>query len=138
MDYATAIKNLIQAEGKVEGVDFRGVTLHHKPESEADYNDNNNINIALDVDEFGSRVIADPRPDWFPTWEEATAEATRLHELDAYNTYQRTRKKKYPDFRVLADALYWQSQGDNSKMEQYLADVQAVKDAFPKPETPTP
>ena len=57
MDYAVAIKNLIEAKGKIEGTHFRGVAVHTIPTTEAEYNDNSNVNIALDVDEFNSRII---------------------------------------------------------------------------------
>jgi hypothetical protein len=48
------------------------------------------------------------------------------------------RRAQYPPLSDLADALYWQAQGDESKMAAYLAAVQAVKDRFPKaPTAPT-
>jgi hypothetical protein len=46
--------------------------------------------------------------------------------------YQFERSHAYPSLTELADAIYWQAQGDNTKMEAYLAKVQAVKEAFPK------
>lgn len=46
--------------------------------------------------------------------------------------YQIDRAMAYPSLTQLADAIYWQSQGDNSKMEKYLADVKLVKDTYPK------
>jgi hypothetical protein len=52
--------------------------------------------------------------------------------------YTQHRIKEYPPLTQLADALYWQQQGDNSKMQQYLAAVQAVKDKYPKPADPAP
>lgn len=42
------------------------------------------------------------------------------------------RRDAYPPLADLADALYWQSQGDDSKMEAYNAAVAAVKAKFPK------
>lgn len=42
------------------------------------------------------------------------------------------RKVCYPPLEVLADALYWQAQGDNSKMDAYIALCKVVKEAFPK------
>ena len=42
------------------------------------------------------------------------------------------RKVCYPPLEVLADALYWQAQGDGSKMEAYITLCKAVKDKFPK------
>jgi hypothetical protein len=66
------------------------------------------------------------------TWAEAVAEKQRL-ELDYQaKEYQRQRQPEYPPLADLADALYWQAQGDNSKMTAYLAAVQAVKDKYPK------
>lgn len=60
------------------------------------------------------------------------AEIDRLQsEYDALQ-YQRLRQPEYPPLADLADALYWQSQGDESKMTAYLAAVQAVKDRYPK------
>lgn len=46
--------------------------------------------------------------------------------------YQRRRRFEYPSLEDLADALYWQSQGDSSKMTAYLAAVDAVKTKYPK------
>lgn len=60
------------------------------------------------------------------------SEVARLQaEYDAVR-YQRQRRPEYPPLEELADALYWQSQGDNTKMTAYLAAVQAVKDRYPK------
>ena len=42
------------------------------------------------------------------------------------------RRAAYPPLTDLADALYWQGQGDNSKMDAYQAAVAAVKVKFPK------
>lgn len=67
-----------------------------------------------------------------PTEEEVLAEMERLQaEYDA-KEYQRLRQPEYPPLADLADALYWQAQGDESKMTAYLQAVQAVKDKYPK------
>jgi hypothetical protein len=42
------------------------------------------------------------------------------------------RRKEYPPLADLADAIYWQSQGDDSKMQAYLAAVSTVKEKYPK------
>lgn len=42
------------------------------------------------------------------------------------------RRAAYPPLQDLADAIYWQSQGDNRPMERYNAAVEAVKERFPK------
>jgi hypothetical protein len=54
-----------------------------------------------------------------------------LQEYDA-KEYQRLRQPEYPPLADLADALYWQSQGNDIKMAAYLAAVDAVKVKFPK------
>ena len=48
--------------------------------------------------------------------------------------YKLDRIGEYPPLQDLADALYWQSKGDNSKMEAYVAACEAVKEKYPKPE----
>lgn len=42
------------------------------------------------------------------------------------------RRAQYPPLEDFADALYWQSQGDPSKLDAYLLAVGAVKQRFPK------
>lgn len=69
-----------------------------------------------------------------PTKEEFEAELQRMYDEFNASKYKRDREFQYPDIRELADAIYWQSQGDNSKMEVYLAKVEAVKQQYPKPE----
>jgi len=44
------------------------------------------------------------------------------------------RAAAYPPLAELADALYWQAQGDDSKMTAYLEACAAVKARFPKPQ----
>ena len=46
--------------------------------------------------------------------------------------YAELRRDAYPPLSDLADALYWQGQGDDTKMKAYLAAVDAVKRQFPK------
>jgi hypothetical protein len=58
--------------------------------------------------------------------------ATELAQAWFDAEYQRARRKKYPPLEDLADALYWQAEGDNSKMTEYLAAVCAVKEQYPK------
>jgi hypothetical protein len=48
-------------------------------------------------------------------------------------SYQQQRRQEYPPLSDFADAMYWQLQGDASKMEAYLAKVAAVKARYPKP-----
>lgn len=64
--------------------------------------------------------------------EELNVEVNRLKQIELSLKYQQDRKKEYPPLADLADALYWQSQGDNTKMEAYIAAVEAVKQKYPK------
>lgn len=59
--------------------------------------------------------VTAPEPEPAPTWIEL-------------------RRAAYPPLADLADATYWQSQGDASKMQAYLAAVKAVKAKYPKPQ----
>jgi hypothetical protein len=47
--------------------------------------------------------------------------------------YRELRMLEYPSLSDFSDALYWQEQGDPSKMDLYLAKVAAVKYKYPKP-----
>ncbi|HJV73179.1 MAG TPA: hypothetical protein VJ654_03070 [Noviherbaspirillum sp.] len=49
-------------------------------------------------------------------------------------SWQESRRRGYPPLEELADALFWQGQGDNTKMDSYLAKCAAVKQQIPKPE----
>lgn len=53
-------------------------------------------------------------------------------QVDAESTVLAERAANYPPLADLADALYWQSQGDTSKLEAYLAACDAVKRKYPK------
>lgn len=48
--------------------------------------------------------------------------------------YRQLRAPEYPPLTELADAIYWNEQGDSSKLEAYVADCEAVKEKYPKPE----
>jgi hypothetical protein len=67
-----------------------------------------------------------------PTKDEYLTERDIQEQLIASESYMFLRRKEYPPLADLADALYWQSQGDESKMSAYLLAVQAVKDKYPK------
>lgn len=51
---------------------------------------------------------------------------THVEDIDAL------RRANYPPLADLADALYWQSRGDDSKLRAYHAAVAAVKEQYPK------
>ena len=68
----------------------------------------------------------------FPSREELEAEIARLKEEAKGKDYQMRRMMEYPPLSQLADAIFWQAQGDESKMTEYLAAVEAVKQKYPK------
>ena len=75
-------------------------------------------------------IGGDPQPteaELEAAWQEHLAE-------QAATQYQRDRQPEYPDLAVLADALYWSNQGDNTKLDEYYAACAAVKAKYPKPE----
>ena len=58
-------------------------------------------------------------------------EATVQAYIDA-NAYIENRQREYPPLTDLADALYHQSKGDETKLTAYLAKCEAVKQKYPK------
>ena len=48
------------------------------------------------------------------------------------NAYKSKRQAEYPPLTDLADALYHQSKGDETKLTAYLAKCEAVKQKYPK------
>lgn len=61
-------------------------------------------------------------------------EAQRLQKEADDNRYKSLRSKDYPSVKEFADAMFWASQGDDTKLQEYYAACQAVKDKYPKPE----
>jgi hypothetical protein len=47
--------------------------------------------------------------------------------------YQFTRQPLYPSLGDFADAMYWNSKGDSTKLEAYYAACEKVKTDNPKP-----
>lgn len=67
-----------------------------------------------------------------PTVAEINTEIERLKAAELAKYYQQPRQQEYPPLADLADALYWQSQGDDSRMTAYIAACDAVKQKYPK------
>jgi hypothetical protein len=71
-------------------------------------------------------------------WLDKNTTAPTQTEMDAQlakqeaERYKDQRAPEYPPLSDLADAVYWQSQGDESKMVAYVAAVEAVKAKYPK------
>lgn len=64
-----------------------------------------------------------------------TAESIRLEKTADLYSYRGKRLQEYPNLTNLADAVYWQANGDSTKMQEYLANVAAVKEKYPKPQS---
>ena len=67
-----------------------------------------------------------------PTHDILWPEVQRLQSIYDAEEYKLKRKIEYPPLQDLADALYWQSKGDSTKMQAYLAACEAVKQKYPK------
>lgn len=65
------------------------------------------------------------------TIDQSLVDAARV-ELNKLN-YQETRRPLYPSLREFADAMYWNSKGDSSKLTAYYAACEKVKSDNPKP-----
>ena len=58
---------------------------------------------------------------------------TTLNTEAAAIAYQSVRQPLYPSLGDFADAMYWNSKGDSSKMTAYYAACEKVKTDNPKP-----
>lgn len=67
-----------------------------------------------------------------PSLDEVTEEIEKIREELEKTQYQRLRVREYPPLSDLADALYWQAQGDSEPMARYVAACEAVKAKYPK------
>ena len=63
--------------------------------------------------------------------DQTLVDAARV-ELDKLN-YQTDRQPLYPSLGDFADAMYWNSKGDSSKLTAYYEACENVKTDYPKP-----
>ena len=68
-----------------------------------------------------------------PTKEELDSQWALIEANVNAQAYIAKRKAEYPPLADLADALYHQSKGDETKLTAYLAKCEAVKTKYPKP-----
>ena len=61
------------------------------------------------------------------------AAAAEIAAEQAAIAYQRQRAPEYPPLTDLADALFWASRGDDSKLTSYYTACESVKAKYPKP-----
>ena len=84
-------------------------------------------------DSFGLHGL-DANGDKVTIEESKVTEAkTTLDAEAAASAYQSTRQFLYPSLGDFADAMYWNSKGDSSKLTAYYAACEKVKTDNPKP-----
>ena len=85
------------------------------------------------IDDDGS-VIQDAKGKNI-TVEQSKIDAARttLNAEAAAIAYKSTRQPLYPSLGDFADAMYWNSKGDSSKLTAYYAACEKVKSDNPKP-----
>lgn len=93
-----------------------------------------NGSFRLEGDDAYENIVEWVRVDTPPTKAEVEAEHQRLIAEYEATQYQRQRQPEYPSLAELADALYWASTGDTTKLDAYYAACAAVKAKYPKPE----
>jgi len=81
--------------------------------------DDSFVNYGLDKD--GNKI----------SFTQSNVDAARV-ELDKLK-YKDIRQPLYPSFGDFADAMYWNSKGDSTKLEAYYAACEKVKTDNPKP-----
>lgn len=79
------------------------------------------------------RITWHTQPATTPTREALLGEVARLQAEYDSQLYARQRSPEYPPLSDLADALYWQAQGNGEPMARYVAACEAVKAKYPKP-----
>ena len=88
------------------------------------YSDNKNqVYANLIVHDGGSK----------PTESEVNAGLKAMQDAFDAKDYSRKRIGEYPSLGEFADAMYWNSKGDSTKLEAYYAACEKVKTDNPKP-----
>ncbi len=78
----------------------------------------------------------DPQNDLEPIDYNLVIDVAKNYEKAWNDTqYQRDRKPEYPSLADFADAYYWAQKGDNTKMTEYVAKCDDIKQKYPKPES---
>ena len=87
----------------------------------------------VEIDDTGSKILDASGNSG--TVEQSNIDAARgtLDTEEAAISYQSTRQPLYPSLGDFADAMYWNSKGDSTKLEAYYAACEKVKTDNPKP-----
>tara|TARA_B100000282_G_scaffold101299_1_gene71440 strand:- start:66 stop:380 length:315 start_codon:yes stop_codon:yes gene_type:complete len=89
-------------------------------------------NVTL-IDDSGSKILDASGNAVSVEQSKIDAARTTLNTEAAAIAYQSIRKPLYPSLGEFADAMYWNSKGDSSKLTAYYAACEKVKTDNPKP-----
>ena len=89
---------------------------------------------SISGNDYDTLVWHDTNTLTMPTKAQLDDEVTRLKaEWDSKQIEVGIKRKvEYPPIEDFADAMYWSSKGDDSKLTSYYAACKAVKDKYPK------
>ena len=90
-----------------------------------------NASWSMSGDDY-STLVWNSKDVTVPTLEEILTEVDRLNTEQENNSYKTSRAAEYPTLADFADAYYWQQKGDSTKMENWLASCELVKNKYPK------
>ena len=86
--------------------------------------------ISNDDPSYETLVWNDNRPGYAKPTEQQIL--NKIAEIDSLE-YRKLREKEYPSLGDFADAMYWASRGDNTKLDAYYEKCEEVKTKYPKP-----
>ena len=87
----------------------------------------------VSIDDSGSKILDASGNAVSVEQSKIDAARTTLNTEAAAIAYQSIRKPLYPSLGDFADAMYWNSKGDSSKLTAYYAACEKVKTDNPKP-----
>jgi len=95
-----------------------------------------NALLTIEGDTLDDLVVTNQETGQPFLFDQALAESAwnQIAAEQAATAYQRQRAPEYPPLSDLADAIYWASTGDTTRIDAYYAACAAVKAKYPKPE----
>lgn len=124
------INQNIRVAHALELLGIKEWSLHREPTNEQEFLES--FYKHTGVDENGHAIISSNPEDFGVTWSQIV-EAMQTASDNYENTlYKADRVKEYPSLSEFADAMYWASRGDNTKLQAYYAACEAVKQKYPK------
>ena len=87
----------------------------------------------VSIDDAGSKILDASGNAVSVEQSNIDSARTTLNSESAAIAYQSTRQSLYPSLGDFADAMYWNSKGDSSKLTAYYTSCEKVKTDNPKP-----